>query len=72
MKLTTHQLRILGYLAGKDWTSPSEIGHEVGGKSSSGIRYHSNWASPKCLRLVELGRLERNAQGLYRLTRANL
>ena len=62
---TTKQRAIYAYLQGKerkDWTSPTTIGHDVGG----GIR-HSSWASPICLRMVRSGLLERSGGGWYRI-----
>ena len=44
--------------AGK-WISPTEIGNAY----KSG--YHSSWASPKCLKLVKIGAIERNEDGHY-------
>lgn len=65
--MTKTQQWIINYLQGKDWTSPTEIGAAYGaehGKSG----YHSSWASPKCLVLVQKGLLERSSRGFYRLT----
>lgn len=60
------------------WTSPTKIGEEAGGmidttsgSGSLGKPYlrHSSWASPICLRLVEMGFIERNQHGHYRVKR---
>lgn len=60
---------ILGYLEGKDFTSPTEIGKAYGWQTygDHGRGYHSSWASPHCLALVKQGKLERNPKGWYRL-----
>ena len=63
-KLTYCQERIMRFLQGKDWTSPTDIGNGLN-------RYHSAWASPKCLALVKLGALERNEKGHYRIVPNN-
>lgn len=47
---------------GRDWISPTEIGREVGGNGQ-----HSAYGSPICKKAVELGIMERNEQGKYRL-----
>lgn len=44
---------------GRDWISPTEIGHQFGGHSAVG--------SPICKKAVELGWMERNEKGHYRL-----
>ena len=62
MKLARMQQSVVDYLRGKDWTSPSEIGREVWGPG-----HHSSTGSPRCKRLVEMGVLERNERGHYRL-----
>jgi len=62
-----HQDFIINYLKGKDFTSPSEIGRAFG-RGKEGI-YHSSWASPKCKKLVEMGLLERNEKGHYRIVK---
>jgi len=63
--LTERQKQVLGFLKGKDWTSPTEIGREVWGQG-----HHSSSASPVCKRLVKVGALERNDDGHYRIPRA--
>ena len=63
-KLTYHQKKIMLYLTGKDFTSPTEIGNALNHR-------HSAWASPKCLTLVALGALERNEKGHYRIVPNN-
>ena len=62
IKSPTNEEAVLGYLAGRDWTSPTEIGRTVWGKG-----HHSSSASPVCLRLVRKGKLVRNERGHYRL-----
>lgn len=57
--MTAEQRWILAFLKGKDWTSPTEIGREYGRLTGSPYM-HSAWASPKCLKMVEAGLLERN------------
>lgn len=59
---------ILKYLKDRDWTSPTDIAHGVCTPFGYPNR-HSAWASPKCLRLVEEGLLERNDDGHYRIIR---
>lgn len=54
--------KVLQFLKGKDWTSPTDIG-----KSLWGPKHHSSSASPVCLRMVEKGLLERNDRGHYRI-----
>ena len=69
MKLTNNEQGVLEYLRGKEWVSPTQIGHEVGGRIEShyGSRLrHSSWASPICLRLTNTGLLQRNDKGHYR------
>jgi len=61
-RLTLNFQRILYYLKGKDWTSPSKIGTDL-----KGAEFHSAWASPKCLSLVKHGLLKRNKKGWYKL-----
>jgi len=59
---------ILKYLKGKDFTSPTEIGIAWGLFRTDLLgNYHSGWASPICLKLVELGLLIRNNKGWYKL-----
>lgn len=65
--LTPNQQQVLAYLRHRRcWTSPTEIGRNVGGYGSTGRIRHSSWASPICKRLVELGLVERSAKGHYR------
>ena len=60
-RLTRNEQRVLDYLQGKEWVSPTEIG-----KTLHPTRmYGSPWASPLCLRLVNKGLLERNDKGWY-------
>ena len=62
MKITNQQQWILNYLKDMDdFVSPTEIG----GQYSK--NHHSSWASPKCLKLVKMGLLERNNNGHYRI-----
>ncbi len=61
-KLNLCEKWIVDFLKGKCWTSPTRIGNAYGGGQC-----HSSWASPKCLRLVEMGLLERDDRGWYRL-----
>jgi hypothetical protein len=63
-RLTNCQKRIMQFLDGRDWTSPTDIGNGLN-------RYNSAWASPKCLSLVKLGALERNEKGHYRVVPDN-
>ena len=58
--MTQRQQKVIEYLKGKDFTSPTEIGSDLFGG-------HSSTASPICLKLVELGVLVRNAKGHYKL-----
>ena len=64
---------ILQFLAGREFTSPSEIGEAYGAYKHGPLHaksgYHSAWASPKCKALVDEGVLERNSAGHYRLRR---
>ena len=66
-KFTKQEEFIYKYLDGCDWTSPTEIGREYGLSLVPPKKYHSSWASPKCLRLHKIGLLERNNKGHYRL-----
>jgi len=64
MKLTDTQQWIVSYLEenkDKGWLSPTIIGNAYGGSA------HSGWASPRCLKLVEMGILERSYMGWYRI-----
>ena len=61
-----NKLKIVTYLKGKGWTSPTKIG------KASTENSHSNWASPKCKELVELGFLQRNNDGWYRLNKRKM
>lgn len=72
MKVTEQEKWIIEYLTGRDWTSPSDIGwahgdHLLEQGKCVGTGHHSSWASPKCLKLVKAGLLERNKRGRYRL-----
>lgn len=59
-RISKNEARVLEYLRGKDYVSPTEIGQNIGfGKQSS-------WASPICKRLVNKGLLQRNDTGWYR------
>ena len=61
--LTAKEHDVFTYLKGKSkWTSPTVIGREVGGGNR-----HSAWASPICLRLVELGLVVRHDCGWYKV-----
>jgi hypothetical protein len=55
---------ILSFLRGREWTGPTDIARAVGPPGS-----HSAWASPRCIRLVRKGLLERGGPraGHYRL-----
>lgn len=63
--LTAKENDVLTYLQlqqdGK-WTSPTKIGHDIGGGNR-----HSAWASPICLRLVKLGLVLRHDCGWYKV-----
>lgn len=63
-KLTEKQEKILSYLAGRGWTSPTEIGQKLFKK-----RYDvaSSHVSPTCKILVKLGLLERSSRGHYKV-----
>jgi hypothetical protein len=61
MKTPTNAEAVLGYLKGRNWTSPTELGRVIWGKGR-----HSSSASPTCLKLVKAGKLERNQRGHYR------
>lgn len=69
--MTKTQEWIIKYLKGKGFTSPTEIGRAYGREKYQGwygfTGYHSSWASPRCKKLVEMGLLERNDRGHYRL-----
>ena len=62
MKPPSNEAAVIGYLQGRDWTSPTELGRVLWGKG-----HHSSSASPVCLRLVKEGKLERNTKGHYRI-----
>ena len=67
MIITYNQQKIMDYLKGmKEFVSPTEIAHSVGGETRSGVQRHSSWSSPICKRLVKLGMLERDHRGWYR------
>ena len=64
--ISRQMMCILGILAGRsaeDWYPPTNIGRTYGKQSSS-------WASRKLRRLKELGYVERNKRGHWRLTAA--
>lgn len=63
MKTPTNSESVLGYLKGRNWTSPTELGRVIWGEG-----HHSSSASPTCLKLVKAGMLERNQKGHYRLS----
>jgi len=66
MKLSKQLQWILNYLKENKnigWISPTKIGREYG--KTVGKYYHSSWASPKCLKLVEMNLIERNEDGHY-------
>lgn len=70
MSLTKNQKAIFIYLAKKrDFVSPTEIAWDIGGTSKNGIERNSSWASPICKKLVEIGLVERNEKGWYRLSK---
>ena len=48
------------YMRKQGWVSPTTIGVIINGG-------HSSVGSPLCKRMVELGMVERNAKGHYRL-----
>ena len=60
--MTSNEQNVLFYFEDHPdkYISPTEIGEEVGGENR-----HSSWGSPKCLKLVKLGFLERNEKGWY-------
>ena len=62
--ITIQQQKILDYLSGRGWVSPTELGENVGGKEYNSS---SSWASPKCLALVKSGHVTRNKRGQYKL-----
>lgn len=47
---------------GNEWTSPTSIGNHVCGTGA-----HSASGSPICKKAVELGIMERNSRGWYRV-----
>ncbi len=73
LRLSHQQRRVLAHLRcwhAKDpgaWQSPTGIGCDMGHADRN-----SSWASPKCLRLVAMGLLERNSRGCYRVTKKGL
>lgn len=67
MKLTKNQEWIIDYLRGKDYVSPSVIGWAHAKAFGYSLSHHSSWASPICLKLVNLGILLRNERGHYKL-----
>lgn len=62
--ITFQQQKILDYLSGREWISPTELGEKVGLKQYNSS---SSWASPKCLALVKSGHVTRNRRGQYKL-----
>ena len=64
-----HYLKDMDYFT---FTSPTEIGEAYGeykhGHGHFKTGYHSAWASPRCLKLVDSGVLERNDKGHYRIS----
>jgi hypothetical protein len=66
-KLSFQQSMIIEYLRrGGGYVSPTRIGNVIG-TSLGFTNWHSAWASPKCLKLVKLGLLERNKHGWYKI-----
>ena len=61
--LTNNERLVLAYLRGKDFVSPTVIGHALNPSSI----YGSPWASPICKRLVKWGYLLRSSKGHYKL-----
>lgn len=66
IEYSNEALDILDYLnrpenIGK-WISPTKIGRDL----RPSRLYGSAWASPKCLKLVAMSKLERNEKGQYR------
>ena len=69
-KLTRNLMLALEYLQKKEdeWTSPTEVGREVGTLLGKPGR-HSSFGSPLCKKLVSLGLAERHPdKGWYRAT----
>jgi hypothetical protein len=67
--MTKTQKWIFHYLYGRGWCSPTQIGTAYGDSiyGNNTIHcFHSGWASPRCKKLVDLGKLERNENGHYR------
>ena len=70
MKLTDNQRSILTLLSDRSesgigsFVSPTHIGHVLHPSRKHG----SPWASPRCIVLRNLGLLERNHRGHYRIT----
>ena len=62
--ITFQQQKILDYLSGRGWISPTELGEKVGLRQYNSA---SSWASPKCKALVKSGHVTRNKRGQYRL-----
>ena len=60
-KLTENEQRVLEYLKGKDFISPTQIASALTLQD-----YNSAWASPICKRLINKGLLQRNDRGWYR------
>ncbi len=68
-RISKNEARILDYLKGKEWVSPTQIGAIVGGNGyfyGTIVTRGSSWASPICKRLVNKGLLQRNDKGWYR------
>jgi hypothetical protein len=58
---------ILKYLNNEDkYYSPTEVARAVGGLTLLGFPKCSSWASPKLIKLVRWGFVERNSKGHYK------
>ena len=67
---TENERLVLDYLKSQGrLVSPTVIGLQVGGRTSSGLKRHSAWASPICKRLVEKGLAQRDNDGWYKFLR---
>jgi hypothetical protein len=64
-KISPNQDLVLQFLASTKgvWFSPTFIAEGIRGKP-----YHSSWASPILLRMVEMGLVDRNEKGHYKIT----